>query len=132
MKAKPKIGTVGTEQFLVEPAQTIDFADQQLPAVLSTPSLIGWLERTARHTLQSFLEDGETSLGTEIELAHLAPTPVGSTVTCLTRVVRVEGTRVSFSIEARDHREPIAKGFHLRYVIRKDRFAHRVARKTPA
>lgn len=129
MKTKPTIGTIGTQQFLVESSQVIEFADAQLPAVLSTPSLIAWLERTARLALQPFLEESECSLGAEIELAHLAPTPVGSTVTCRVRVVRVEGTRVAFSIEARDSREQIAKGFHLRQIIRKERFARRVTRK---
>jgi len=129
MIGKPTIGMVQRTEFVVADHQAIEFADEELPAVLSTPALIASLERTARTALLPFLEEGESSLGIEIELAHLAPTPLGAPVTCQTRVVRVEGSRVSFQIEARDEKEIVAKGFHVRRIIRKSRFAQRVAQK---
>src|SRR5262245_7614926 len=103
-----------------------------MPAVLSTPNLIGLLERTARETLAPLLDPDERTVGTEIELRHLAPTPLGATVTCVARVIHSEGALVTFQVEARDEQEVIARGLHRRAVIRVDGFARRVARKLPA
>src|ERR1051326_7265707 len=130
MKSLPPIGTAGELQFVVEAKHAIDFATDGTPAVLSTPQLIALLERTARQTLQPFLEPDERSVGFEIELRHFAATPPGQTVTCSVRVIHVEGARVRFQIEARDTHEVIARGLHQRAVIRVDRFAEAVRRKT--
>ena len=129
MKTPPKIGTAGELSLIVEPQHCIDFATDGMPAVLSTPQLIGLLERTARQTLQPFLEPDERSVGIEIELRHLAATPLGQQVTCTARVISVDGTQVGFQIEARDQHELIARGLHKRAVIRVESFAKRVQRK---
>src|SRR6185436_18539262 len=102
MKGVPKIGTAGELQFVVEQKHVIDFATDGMPAVLSTPTLIGLLERTARQTLAPFLEVDERSVGAEVELRHFAPTPIGQQVTCTARVIQVEAKAVTFQIEARD------------------------------
>ncbi len=125
----PRLGSTHELEFLVSPAQVIDFASGGLPAVLSTPALLFALERTAREALAPFLEPGEQSLGTEVELEHLAPTPEGSTVRCSARIVQVDKPLISFQWEARDDVEVIARGFHRRAVIRIDRFARRVEKK---
>ena len=132
MKSLPKIGTVGEVQFVVEQKHCIDFATDGMPAVLSTPHLIGIIERTARGALTPFLESDERTVGTEIELRHLAPTPLGARVTVLTRVIHTEGRLVTFQIEAHDENELIARGVHTRAVIRTGSFARRVQSKSKA
>src|SRR5712671_340508 len=112
MKSSPRVGTVGELQFIVEPEHVIDFAGDGMPAVLSTPRLIGLLERTARQALVPFLEADERSVGSEIELRHMAPTPLGQQVTCTARVVSTEDGAVTFQVEARDQHELIARGLH--------------------
>jgi len=102
-----------------------------MPAVLSTPSLLGLIERTARESLQPFLEPDEQTVGIEIELRHFAPTPLGARVSITTRVIYVEGRKVSFQVEARDEQELVARGLHQRAVIRVDSFARRLERKSP-
>src|SRR5689334_24373233 len=102
MKSSPKIGTIGELQFVVEQKHAIDFATDGMPAVLSTPNLIGLLERTARKAIDPFLDANERSVGIEIELRHLAPSPLGAQVTCTARVYHVEGRKIDFQIEARD------------------------------
>ena len=104
----------------------IDFATDGMPAVLSTPNLIGLLERTARKALEPFLEADERSVGIEIELRHLAPTPLGQQITCIARVIHVDGTKVGFQIEARDPHGLIARGLHKRAVIQVQTFAKQV------
>ena len=129
MKSTPKIGDVGQFRFVVDASHVIDFADDELPAVLSTPRLVNFLERAAREALAPLLEPGESSVGPYIELPHLAPTPPGQEVVCQARVSGVDGATITFQIEARDQDERIARGLHKRSVIRKDRFAARVRRK---
>ncbi len=132
MKSRPKVGTTGELRFVVAQEHVIDFATDGMPEVLSTPRLIGLLERAAREALQPVLESGERTVGLEIEIRHLAPTPLGASVTCLARVVASEGATVTFHVEARDEHELIARGLHKRGVIRVESFARRVARKSGA
>ena len=115
---------------MVEQKHVIDFATDGMPSVLSTPSLIGLLERTARETMQPFLDPNERTVGIDIDLRHLAPTPMGATVTCSARIIRVDGKQVAFQIEARDAHEVVARGIHTRAVVHIESFARRVARKT--
>jgi len=130
MKSRPAIGSVGEFVFQVGPQHAIDFAGDDMPAVLSTPNLIGFLERTARETMAGCLEAGEQSVGVEIELKHFAPTPAGQTVRCTARVIHAADREVTFQIEARDDRELIARGLHKRAVIRTDSFSRRVLGKS--
>lgn len=129
MKGHPHIGAAGEQRFVVEPKHTLQFADAGSPPVLSTPSLIWFLEHAAREAVQPWLEPGEATVGLEIDVRHVAPTPLGQTVTCIARVIHVEGTRITFQVEARDEIELIARGVHRRQVIRLAGFARRLQQK---
>ena len=96
------------------------------PPVLSTPWLVWFLEHAALDAALPFLEPGEITVGTRVEVDHLAPTPVGAQVTCTARIVHSEGPVISFQLEASDGHETIARGFHRRRVVKVDRFAARV------
>jgi predicted thioesterase len=129
MKSLPKVGTIGEERFVVEVRHAIDFSEGGMPAVLSTPWLIWFLEHAARAAILPFLEPGESTVGREIQVCHLAPTLVGEAVTCQARVLFAEQSEVSFHLEAHDEHERIARGSHRLRVIRVDRFARRIAEK---
>jgi len=110
----------------------IDFASDGMPVVFSTPKMIGLIERVARESLYPFLESNERTVGVEVDIKHLAPTPLGAQVTILTRLIAVEGVFLDFTTEVRDQHELIARGLHKRAVIRVESFARRVARKAAA
>ena len=129
MKSRPPTGTLGEIRFVVSAEHIIDFATEGMPAVLSTPRLIGLIERTARESLHPFLDPDERTVGLEIDLRHFAPTPLGAPVTCTTRVIQAEGAQITFQVEARDASELIARGLHKRAVIRVASFSRRVAGK---
>lgn len=131
MKARPRIGLTGEHRFTVESRHCIDFATGGMPAVFSTPQMVGLLERTAREAVAPLLEENERTVGVEIEIRHLAPTPPGSEVTLTARVVHSEGSFITFHIEARDTHELLARGIHKRAVVRVESFARRVERKKP-
>jgi predicted thioesterase len=130
MKSKPPIGTQNETTFVVDAKHCIDFATDGMPAVLSTPNLIGILERTARQAIEPFLEADERSVGVEIELRHLAPSPLGAKVTVTARVIGVTGRFVDYQIEAREGGELVARGVHKRAVVRVGSFAGRVKAKS--
>jgi fluoroacetyl-CoA thioesterase len=129
MNQIPRLGLQGEQRIVVGPENRISFADTRMPAVLATPWLIAHLESAARDALAGCLEDHERSVGTFVEVEHLAPTPEGCTVTCRARVIHVNGPVVTFQIEAHDGIEPIARGIHRRRVIDVDRFARRLEQK---
>jgi predicted thioesterase len=108
----------------------VEFAGDGMPAVVSTPNIIQFLERTARHLLTPHLDADERSVGLEIDIRHLAPTPVGQTIYCRAQVLSVDGSKVQFQIEARDAQEVIVRGLHKRAIIRTESFTRRVKAKT--
>jgi predicted thioesterase len=129
MRSLPRIGVTHELEFVVDQKHVIEFATDGMPAVLSTPILIGQLERTAREALAPLLDADESTVGAEIELRHFAPTPLGQRVKCTVRVIAAERREVTFQIEARDPVEIIARGLHKRAVIRVETFARRVQSK---
>jgi len=129
MKTPIKLGMSAEERVTVGPTNRIVFADDRMPAVLATPWLIAHLEYAARHAIAACLDDHERSVGTFVEVEHLAPVPEGFTVVCRARVIHVDGPVVTYQVEAHDGIEPVARGIHKRRVIDADRFARRVERK---
>jgi predicted thioesterase len=129
MKSRPAIGETGELAVATDMKHAVEFAGDGMPAVVSTPNLVGFLERTARQTLAPHLEADERSVGMEIDIRHLAPTPVGQTIHCTARVIAVEGTKITFQIEARDAHEVIVRGIHKRAVIHLESFNRRVKAK---
>ena len=130
MKRSPKIGDTGEISFVVTEQHAIDFADDQMPAVLSTPWLIWFLEHAAREAMLPLLDPGESTVGVHVDVEHLAPTPLGQQVTCIARVINTDGRLIAFQFDARDQHEKIARGVHKLSIIRCDRFKKRVESKT--
>jgi len=120
------------EKTLVTPDAAIDFLGLDAARVLSTPRLIGLLEMTCRNLLAEMLPPGQDSVGTHVDLRHLAATPVGMQVLCQAEILSVEGRRVNFRVEAFDEMERIAEGTHQRFVVDVERFAARVRAKSQA
>jgi predicted thioesterase len=130
MKRSPRVGETGELSFVVTEQHAIDFADNQMPAVLSTPWLIWFLEHAAREAMLPLLDEGESTVGVHVDVEHLAPTPLGMQVTCTARVINADGSLITMQFEAHDQQERIARGIHKLRVIRCDRFAKRVQAKT--
>ena len=107
----------------------IDFLGLENARVLSTPNVIQNLEITARNSIRPLLGDAFDSVGTHVNVAHLAATPIGMIATFRSEVISVKDRRVNFKVEAFDEKEKIAEGTHERAVVDIARFATRVAAK---
>ena len=91
--------------------------------VLATPMVLALVEGAAVSSLVGRLPDGTTSVGASVELAHLAPTPVGTPVEARVRLEHVEGgRRLTFSFAVSDPAGEVATGTHVRVVVDRDRF----------
>lgn len=107
----------------------IDFLGVEEARVLATPFLIWNLEVACRDCIKPLLDEGFDSVGTEVNVKHLAATPMGMAVTFRCEVVHVEGNRVRFRVEAWDEKEKVGEGTHERYVVNVAKFATRVQAK---
>ena len=123
------VGTSHEEKLVVTPDVAIDFMGVKDARVLSTPNMILGLERTSRDAVLPLLDPGYDTVGTHVNVYHLAATPVGMTVTFRTEVTSIEDRRVNFKVEAFDEKEKIAEGTHQRFVVNVARFAARVQEK---
>lgn len=105
---------------------------ESLPPVLATPRVISYLERTAHYAVYPLLAPGQTSVGTMVNMRHLAPTPVGMEVRFRVELIEVDRRRLRFKIEAFDAVEKVAEGEHERFIVDEDRFYQRLADKQAA
>jgi predicted thioesterase len=126
------IGTKREEKLLVTSEVAIDFLGMETARVLATPHLIGHLEMTARNSVKPLLEPGHDTVGTQVNVAHLAATPIGMNVTFRSEVISVEERRINFKVEAFDEKEKIAEGTHQRAIINVAKFATRLVAKAEA
>jgi fluoroacetyl-CoA thioesterase len=123
------VGTKGEEKLLVTNEVAIDFLGLEAARVLGTPYMILWIERTSRNAVKSLLEPGHDTVGTQVNVSHLAATPLGMSVTFRSEVIAADDRRVTFKVEAFDEKDKIAEGTHERAIINVARFASRVAVK---
>jgi|SRR5450631_3780821 fluoroacetyl-CoA thioesterase len=105
------------------------FKDAMLPQVLATPVMIMVMENAALNAMRPFLDAGESAVGTEIDVQHLAATPVGHIVRAEAEVIRTAGRRIVFKVSASDETEEIGNGTHQRTVITLQSFNERLAKK---
>ena len=108
-------GLVGEKQTLVCEHNVAGHVDK-----FSTPSMIGLMERAAIEAIQLCLEDGQTSVGYEVNVRHLAPSEIGETVTATAELLDVDRNRLTFNVEAYSGETMIGSGTHKRAIINKN------------
>jgi fluoroacetyl-CoA thioesterase len=85
--------------------------------VLSTPSMIGLMERAAIQAVQDQLPEGHTTVGFEVNVKHFGATPKGDTVTVVAELLEIDGRKLRFKVEARDQDKKVGDGTHRRAII---------------
>lgn len=115
-------GLTCKKKITVTPEMTAAAMGSGALEVLATPSMIALMEGTAQEAVQNLLEDGQGTVGTRIDVRHLAATPVGMVVTCTAEVTEVDRRRIVFTVKAKDEKEVIGEGIHERFVIDNEKF----------
>ncbi len=98
-------------------------------AVFSTPAMIALMEKTAWQSVSPYLSEGESTVGISLDVKHLAPTPVGCTVTCESELTEIDRRRLVFTLKVSDGNEIIGEGKHERFIVSNDRFMSKAALK---
>ena len=122
--------TIRVGEALAVPAQgrALGFA-QEMPPVFATANMIALVEWTCVAALAPYLAPGQKSVGTRVEISHLAATPIGMQVTAEIELVEIDGCRLRFAARCRDEAELIGEGFHERMLVDDQRFMARLAGK---
>lgn len=126
-------GIIGKEELIVTEENTAKAVGSGGLEVFATPALIALAEKTAFQSVAEHLEEGQSTVGTHIDIKHIAATPVGMKVTCETELIEVDSEnprRLVFSVNIYDEVEKIAEGTHERFIIYSERFQNKANGKS--
>lgn len=126
------IGLTGEARVVVGDELTARHMGSGAVKVFATPEMVRLMERAAVNGLASLLAPGQQSVGTMVNVRHLAATPVGATVVATAELIGIEGRRLTFRVTATDGVETIGEGFHERALIDLERFEQKAAAKRKA
>ena len=115
-------GIKGKQELTVTPELTAEALGSGLLPVFATPAVVALAEETAWKSVAPELEEGQGTVGTRMELSHIAATPVGMAVRCETELVEIDRRKLVFAIEVFDEKEKIAEGRHERFIIDNAKF----------
>ncbi len=117
-----KVGLVGEVKEKVADGNTAKNVGSGSLEVFATPSMIALMEKASCVALEGYLDEGTTTVGTKVDIEHVAATPLGMTVTVRSAVTEVDGRRICFTVEAFDEAGLIGKGNHERFVVFSEKF----------
>jgi fluoroacetyl-CoA thioesterase len=129
MSIELKLGLIGETSQRVTEQDTAARWKSGLVDAYSTPALVGLTENASVIAIEKCLNVDQTSVGVEIDVKHLAATPVGLIVKARAELVEINGRRLKFKVEAWDEKEKVCEGWHSRAVVDRSRFIDRLARK---
>lgn len=122
-------GLVGHAELVVGTNDTAPRVGSGRVAVLATPVMISVIEAAALDAVEHLLEAGKQSLGTHLDVSHVAATPVGMRLTATAELVAVDGRQLTFRVRAEDEVDVVSEGSHSRVVVDVGRFDQRVREK---
>jgi len=124
-----ELGLSGEAEMVVSEAHTAKSVGSGMVGVLATPVMINLIEAAALEAIEACLPEGCQSLGTFLEVTHIAATPVGMRVYATAELVEIDKRRLTLKVSARDEVEEIGSGIHQRIIVQVDKFSARVAAK---
>jgi predicted thioesterase len=124
-----KVGMSAERRLVVPPERTVGHFIPTMPMVYATPMMILEMEMAAGDAISGHLEPGWITVGTEVDIRHLAATPVGATVRTTARVISVERRVIRFEVEAFDGERRIGEGRHARGLVNVASFTKRLGTK---
>ena len=124
-------GLRGTATTQVTPDKTANRIASGVVEVYATPQMIGLMEQACSDSVRPYLPTGQSTVGTLVNVRHLAATPLGMNVRAEAELLEIDGRRLVFAVVAYDDTEKIGEGRHERFIITDDRFLDRVKAKLP-
>jgi fluoroacetyl-CoA thioesterase len=128
MKKTLQAGIAASREFPVDASRTIDFMGEDA-RVYATPMLVRDIEVTCRDLLLEHLDPGEDSVGTRVEIDHLAATPLGMKATISATLAELKGRAAIFEVSAADGVDTICRGRHTRFIANVEQVKQRLKQK---
>ena len=122
-------GVLGHAELIVRDEHTAPRIGSGRVRVLATPVMINLMEAAALDAAENLIPDGFQSLGIHLDVRHIAATPVGMRVRASAQLIKVDGRRLDFAVEAHDEKDLIGDGLHQRIIVNVERFDARLAAK---
>ena len=129
MASELKVGLTGEASATVNDQNTAIAYGSGGVNVFATPAMIGLMEKAALELADQCMPEGQTTVGTLVNVKHMAATPLGMKVTAKAELIEIDGKRLVFKVEAHDETGPIGEGVHERFVIVLEKFLQRVESK---
>ncbi len=117
-----KIGLNAKNKLIVTYNDTAKNINSGLLEVLSTPSVIALMESSAVDAVQHHLPDGFSTVGTLVDIKHIAATPIDMLITSHAELIEIDGRKLIFKIQSFDERELVSEGIHERFIIENEKF----------
>ena len=124
-----EIGIKGRVDAVVNENNTAKFVGSGSLDVFATPNMIGLMEQAAQASVAPFLEEGQGTVGTKIEITHDAATPLGMKVWAESELIEIDRRRLVFEVKAYDECGLIGQGRHERFIIQNEKFLAKVNAK---
>ena len=124
-----QIGITGKQTITVTEEKTAQAMGSGTLPVFATPAMLALMEKTAFMSVADKLNEGCGTVGTKVEIEHVASSPIGMKITCDSKLVAIEGRKLVFSVEAYDAKGLIGKGTHERFIIESKKFQEKTDRK---
>ncbi len=125
-------GIKGRQEITVTKENSASAVGSGLLDVFATPAMVALMEKTAWMSIAPYLDEGEGTVGTKLDLAHTSATPVGMRVWCESELIEVDGRRLVFKVEAFDDKGSVGGGTHERFIIKNEKFMAKALAKKDA
>ena len=122
-------GIKGYQEIVVTQELTAKNMGSGVMDVFATPAMLALMEKTAFMSVMPHLNEGCGSVGTKVEIEHVASSPVGMKITCESELVEIEGRKLIFKVEAYDSKGLIGKGVHERFIVENEKFQQKTDKK---
>ena len=124
-----KTGVKGHQELVVTQELTAKNMGSGVMDVFATPAMLSLMEKTAFTSVAEYLNEGCGSVGTKVDIEHVASSPVGMKITCDSELIEVEGRKLVFKVEAYDEKGLIGKGTHERFIVENKKFQEKTDNK---
>lgn len=124
-----KAGIKGRQEVMVTEDNSASALGSGLLEVFATPAMAALIEKTAWMSVDPYMNDGEGTVGTVLNIKHMAATPVGMTVWCESELIEVDKRRLLFRVEVFDATGKVGEGEHERFVINNEKFMAKAQKK---
>ena len=115
-----------TSKKVVEESDTAKNVGSGTLSVFATPMMVALMENSAMKAAEQLLSEGETTVGSELNIRHIRPTAVGEEVEATAILTQQEGRKLTFSVTASDKNGTIGEGTHIRYIVNIEKFMQKL------